>query len=177
MDEPSNPVRLNEKWIAVIVWAVLLALLYLTSTNGALLGFGGNVQAFFTTFVNLGMPFDQAPEQRGLMVTMGVVSLLMTIGLTYLLASAWMRFVDLTNTLLVAFVKRTEPGASNPIFFEMLHFKEPEKLPEDEAEEIATDPDDANGSMVGSILRSIALSWGIIILSPGVIVVVGLMFS
>lgn len=182
MNDPANPVRLNEKWIVIILWISLLGLLYLTTSNGAIVGFGGNVRDFYAAYFSNGMfPGNEITINQVVYVT-AAISIAMALVLAILLFDAWTKFISLTNQLLIAFVQSTISGESNPILFELLDFpliQEENNLSKDietDEEVFDTKPDEAIGSMIGSVLKAIALSWLVIILAPHVIVLVSLIF-
>lgn len=190
MDDPANPVRINEKWIVIIIWTALLTLLYFTTANGAVTGFGGNVRDFYASFfTNGGFPSESLPI-KPIMVATSVVALVLSGVLVYQLFDAWSKFISLTNQILIAFVESSMPGERNPILFELLNFRLPkeEEKPEQgneldvkddiedqpEEEVIETAPDQAIGSVIGSVLKAVAISWAIIIVTPGIIILVSL---
>lgn len=196
MDDPTNPVRINEKWIVIIIWVALLTLLYFTTANGAVAGFGGNVRNFYISFFASGLFPDETVVINPVAYVTAFVTLGISIILVFALLDAWSKFVRFTNQILIAFVQSSLPGERNPILFELLNFKarkeekstENDETEEDEAtaeamaeaaaeeevEVIETDPDDAIGSMLGSVLKAIAACWVIMILTPGIIMFISL---
>lgn len=177
----NDPARINEKWIAIIIWAALLYLLFLTTSNGAVTGFGGNVRNFYASFFASGLFPDRGVAVNTSAVSTAVVTLVMAVVLVYQLFDAWLKFIHLTNALLIAFVQSTLPGDHNPILFELLNFQTSRKTEnitennEDENEEVVeTDPEEAIGSLVGGVLKAVAISWVIMILTPGIIILISL---
>jgi hypothetical protein len=187
MNDPANPVRINEKWIVTIIWVALLTLLYETTFNGAVAGFVGNIRNFYAAYFSNGvLPSDLSPNPS--ITFVAFVMLAMSMVLIFVLFDAWSKFVQLTNQMLIAFVQSSLPGERNPILFELLHFKpieggqqaEPgadaktEEPSDTEEEAVETNPAEAVGSIIGNLLRSIAICWVVIILTPGIIIFISL---
>lgn len=138
-----------EKWIAGIMWGLLLAALVFSSVqaftllisldlyNIALTGFGGTRDV----------------AEDGLAAS-EVFALLLSLLTSLFLVMAWLNFARLSTYLIKAFALDDSPFASFLI------------LPVDAEDE---DLSLATESTVGNVVRFLAFSWGVLLVSPALL--------
>jgi len=175
MTNRKHSPKSHDKWMAVLIWLALLAGLVYTSGSSATLVFGGSMTNLVRTQVSLNQV-----GMNGDGVTIGdIAHLVFVAALLSQLVNAWLKFVTLTNELIVANAGTGGSGEMGELFLSFLLFEtsiDYEEQGDDEREE-KLDPEDADGTLVGDVVRPLAYAWVIMIGSPAVISMVSRMFG
>lgn len=176
--QPERPLlKSHNRWIASVMWVVLLVVLVFTSANGSTFAFGGTLA---TALRFLNNPPDSANSQGGSLI-FAVVSLALTGAIVYQLLRAWLNFVDMTHQLVISYAAAEQPSGTDSVFTDMLEFSEPDAMEGDQESEAAAanepDPADSDSSSMSNVLKPLAYAWIIILLSPSVIAMAAALFA
>lgn len=144
----------HEKWMATIIWVALLIALMVTS-----------LYAWQTTATNSILNVNN-PIWQGIRDTpnddtrlVDWLSLIFNGGVAVLMVLSWLRFADMSSDLFKAFAEGEAPFARMLIY--------PLTYAEDN-DENETNPDEAENSVLGGLIRNLGFTWVLIILIPPV---------
>jgi hypothetical protein len=170
-NHPSSQ-RATDRWIAVIMWTVLFAVLVYTSGYATLLGFGGSITTFFQRLATLDLT-GSSQSSNGLVFS--AATLLVLVVLISQILVAWRRFAALTNDLIVSYA-RGDASAGSP-FFDLLIWNMSGKDDTDDETESELDPDEADSTSVSDVLGPLGIAWIIILLAPSVLGIITALFA
>ena len=154
--EKATPIPSQHKWIATIIWLGLLASAVITSIQaiGAVTA-GGLLSIFFQAFSNRStLPAGSSVASQLVFVSVvGAALALVAIGF---LASAWLKLVNMSRALIVSFAWLERDSSDVTMFFDWLNFSGA-TVKEAESETVGEiDLDEADGSLVGDVIRYLA---------------------
>jgi hypothetical protein len=88
-----------------------------------------------------------------------------------LIGSAWLKFATVSHSLIVSYAWLEEGEEESTVFTDFLNF--PKVMEEGDEEEADLDLDQAEGSLVGDMVRHLAYAWAAMLLIPAAMVVAG----
>lgn len=162
MNEEKKQPRPEQYWIPALIWVALLAALVYTSTTSAQSILSGT-QNFIILSLNTGI-------QGG---SIQILYFALTLALIFFLVNAWLKFASLTTDLVAALAgSRAFAKAGALFFYWLVPFESQEDEETKEGEEPDWDPADVETTYVTGVVRWVAYSWVVLILSPGLISIV-----
>jgi len=162
MNEEKKQPRPEQYWIPALIWVALLAALVYTSTTSAQSILSGT-QNFIILSINTGI-------QGG---AVQILYFILTVALIFFLGNAWLKFASLTTDLIAAMAGSQAFAKAGALFSYWLVLFE-SRIDEEMEEGQGTDwePEDVETTYVTGVVRWLAYSWAVLILSPGLISVV-----
>lgn len=158
----NSPSSSYDKWVPIVLWLALLAGLLYTSVSGTALAMGGSI----TNLMQSQLSLEQTGENQRGMTTLEIVNLALMAVLLSQVVNAWLKFVSLTDELIVAYAGASTFEGQKTLFSHLLVFDPSLGLEAQEGgdfEEAELDPEDAHGTLVGDVIRPLAFTWAIII--------------
>lgn len=139
-----------EKWVSSLIWALLLVALVLTSIQAFTFMIG--LEVYNITLTNLNRSPDVPDDD---LKASEVFTLLLNVLSSLFLVMAWLNFASLSTYLIKALALDESPFASFLIL----------PLETEEKEDLSL----ATGTTVSNVVRFLAFTWGILIVSPALI--------
>ncbi|MCI0711932.1 MAG: hypothetical protein L0154_17380 [Chloroflexi bacterium] len=147
-----------EKWVASLMWALLLAALVFTSVYAFVLIIGLDVYNAFLTSMNTSRDIFDTTENVSTgndLAATEVFALLLSMLSTLFLVLAWLNFASLSTYLIKSLALNESPFASFLIL----------PLDAEDTEDLAL----ATGTTVSNVVRFLGFAWGVLLVSPALL--------
>jgi hypothetical protein len=172
MEEEQLTSRPLPLWMGFGVWVAMLAALLVTSKHAvSMISTGGYLWQLWSQMAT--SAYTAAGHQAfsstaAAMVMAGSAFILAAV---VLIGSAWLKFATLSHSLIVSYAWLEEEEGGSTVFSDFLNF--PKAMEEGDEEEADVDLDQAEGSLVGDMVRHLAFAWAVMLLIPAAMVVAG----
>jgi hypothetical protein len=159
-------------WMGFGVWVAMLAALLVTSKQAvSMISAGGYLWQLWSQMAT--SAYTAASDQAfsptaAAMVMAGSAFILAAV---VLIGSAWLKFATVSHSLIVSYAWLEEGEEESTVFTDFLNF--PKVMEEGDEEEADLDLDQAEGSLVGDMVRHLAYAWAAMLLIPAAMVVAG----
>jgi len=172
MEEEQLASRRLPLWMGFGVWVAMLAALLVTSKYAvSMISTGGFLWQMWSQVATSAYTAasDQAFSPTAAAMVMAGSAL--TLVAVVLIGSAWLKFATLSHSLIVSYAWLEQGEGESTVFSDLLNF--PEAGDEGDGEEADLDLDQAEGTLVGDMVRHLAFAWAVLLLIPPGIVAVG----